>query len=257
MKAAISFLGALVLAAAALAQTAPEPKLDDPAATYLLCLDTARAYPDRGLELAGKWIGLGGGEPAKHCRAIALIGLKEYAEAGSSLEDLAKDSKRPARLRAAMLAQAGQAWLLGEDLNRADAALTTALSLIPNDPELLIDRAEILADAGKYWEAIDDLNAAITYAPNSADAHAFRASAYRMVDAPDMAMEDAERAVMLDSFNVGALLERGILYSQNKRPDDARRDWMRILELAPESDAARSARANIEKLDLKPDGIKK
>lgn len=246
------FLGTLLLLGApAWAQTAPDPKLEDPAGTYALCLDTARAYPDRGLELAGKWIGLGGGEPAKHCRAIALIGLKEYAEAASSLEDMAKDSKRPAVLRAGLLAQAGQAWFLGEDLNKADAALSTALKLAPDDPNLLVDRAEILADAGKYWEAIDDLNIAITKAPGSADAYAFRASAYRMLDAPDLAMEDAEHAVALDGKHLGALLERGNLYLLQKRTDEARRDWMRILELAPESDAARSARANIEKLDVR------
>jgi tetratricopeptide (TPR) repeat protein len=248
----IFLAAALILAAPAWAQTSPDPKLDDPAGTYALCLDTARAYPDRGLELAGKWIGLGGGEPAKHCRAIALIGLKEYAEAASSLEDMAKDSKRPIELRAGLLAQAGQAWFMGEELTKADAALTTALKLLPDEPNLLVDRAEILADAGKYWEAIDDLNTAITRAPSSADAFAFRASAYRLVDAPDLAMEDAERAIALDSTHLGALLERGILYQMQKRPDDARRDWMRILELAPESDAARSARANIEKLDVKP-----
>lgn len=241
------------LAASAAAQTPELPALplEDPATTYRLCLDTARAYPDQGFELAGKWLGLGGGEPARHCRAVALIGLREFAEAATSLEELAQSSKQPARIRAGMLAQAGQAWLLGEDPTRADAALTAALTLSPKDPTLLIDRAGILADSGKYWEAIDDLNTALDAAPNHTDALTYRASAYRLVDAPDLALEDAERALAIDPRHLGALLERGILLHAAKRNDEARQQWIRILELAPQSGEADAARANLERMDVK------
>jgi tetratricopeptide (TPR) repeat protein len=245
------------LAAPAPAQDAvrvlPELPLENPAAAYRLCLDATRAYPDQGFELAGKWIGLGGGEPAKHCRAVALIGLKEYAEAGASLEDIASTSKQPARTRAGMLAQAGRAWLLGEDLSRALAALNAAVRLVPGDPALLTDRAEVLVDGGQYWEAIDDLNAVLDRAPRNADALTFRASAYRMVDAPDLAFDDAERALGINPRHLGALLERGILHRAASRTDDARRDWLRILELAPQSAEADAARANLEKMDVRPD----
>ncbi len=141
------------MAGAALAQepatVLPAPMLDNPAGTYRQCLELARSNPEQGFEFAGRWLGLGGIEPARHCRAVALIGLKEYAEAASSLEELAVASKQPVRLRAGMLAQAGQAWLLGEDPGRALASLTAALGLMPKDQMLLIDRAGILADGGK------------------------------------------------------------------------------------------------------------
>ncbi|MDX2225245.1 MAG: hypothetical protein SFV21_20985, partial [Rhodospirillaceae bacterium] len=205
---------------------APDPILDDPEATYGLCLDTARAYPEQGFELAGKWAALGGGEPAKHCRAVALIGLAEYAEAGASLEELAQASKREARVRAGMLAQAAQAWLMAGDTARAHAAQTAALTLTPGDADLLVDRAMTLAEARNYWEAIDDLNAALSARPDDADALSFRASAYRMVDADDLAREDAERAVALAPDNLNARLERGILYRLAGRDADARADWM-------------------------------
>lgn len=242
-----------LLAGAAFAQAPviPEPMLDKPAATYRLCLDTARAYPEQGFEFSGKWLGLGGEEPARHCRAVALIGLKEYAEAAASLEELATYSKGPARLRADMLAQAGQAWLLGEDLGRAHAALSAALRLMPQDATLLIDRANVLADGGQYWEAIDDLNAALERAPNHTDALTYRASAYRLVEAPELALEDAERALAVDPRHLGALLERGILYRASGRDDDARRDWIRILELSPQAGEADAARANLELMDVK------
>lgn len=248
---------AVLIAAAALAQDAvpvlPDPILDNPAETYRLCLDTARATPEQGFELAGRWAGLGGGEPARHCRAVALIGLKEYAEAATSLEELATQSKQPARQRARMLAQAGQAWMLGEELNRAFAALTTALELAPNDADLLIDRANILADSGQYWEAIDDLNLALDQSPNRTDALAFRANAYRLVEAPDLALEDAERALSLHPRHTGALLERAMLLRAAGRNDAARKDLVRILEIDSLSGEADSARRILEAMDVKSD----
>jgi tetratricopeptide (TPR) repeat protein len=249
----VVLVAALSSAPAAAQVGAPDPILEDPEATYGLCLDTARAYPEQGFELAGKWAALGGGEPARHCRAVALIGLREYAEAGASLEDLAQASKREARVRAGMLAQAAQAWLLAGDTGRAHAAQTAALQLAPGDADLLIDRAMTLAEAKNYWEAIDDLNAALAARPDDADALAFRASAYRMVEADDLALEDAERAVALAPGNLNARLERGILYRLQGRDAEARADWLKILELAPDGEPARLARENIERLDVKPD----
>jgi len=247
---------ALLVSGSAMAQ-APKPKQGtpapdtlDPAKTYALCLDTARLYPEQGVEFAGKWVGLSGGEPAKHCQAIAMLGMREYGEAATRLEELAQTSKRGVEVRAGMLAQAAQAWLLMGDTQRAHAAQSAALKLKPGDVKLLLDRALTLAEAKNYWEAIDDLNAALALDPKNADAFAFRASAYRMVSADDLALEDAEHALQLDPGNLSALLERANLRRMKRDDAGARKDWMKILELAPESDTAKAARANIERLDV-------
>src|SRR4051812_23009487 len=71
-------------------QPAPDPDLRNPNRTYQTCLSLAHNQPDKGIELAGKWIGLGGGEPAKHCQALSLVGLKEYGEGATRLEQIAK-----------------------------------------------------------------------------------------------------------------------------------------------------------------------
>lgn len=249
----------MLCAAPALAQapksnkgtTAPDTM--DPAKTYDLCLDTARLYPEQGVEFAGRWVGLGGGAPARHCQAVALMGLREYGEAATRLEELAEKSKQTNEIRAGMLALAGQSWLLNGDNERAYAAQTAALKLMPGDVKLLLDRALTLAEAKNYWESIDDLNAAITADPKNADAYAFRASAYRMVSADDLAMDDAERALGLDANNLSGLLERGILRRMAGEDNAARKDWMRILELEPDSDVAKTARANLERLDVNPE----
>jgi tetratricopeptide (TPR) repeat protein len=242
----------LCLALPAWAQT-PNPDLQKPAETYSFCLDMARAYPEQGFEFAGKWEGLSGGEPAKHCRAVALLGLREYAEAASSLEVLAEKSKRDNAVRAGMLAQAAQAWLLGGENEKAHAAQTSALQLMPRDVNLLLDRASTLAAAKNYWQAIDDLNVVLEVEPKNANALTFRASAYRMVEADDLAFDDADRALGLDPNLIGALLERGNLHRMKGRDTEARRDWMQILVLKPDSDEANAARANIEKLDVNPE----
>jgi tetratricopeptide (TPR) repeat protein len=246
---------ALVLPALAQAPKTgtPAPDLVKPAETYKFCLDMARSYPEQGSEFAGKWLGLSGGEPAKHCQAVALMGLREYAEAATRLEELAQSSKRDNTVRAGLLAQAGQSWLLSGDTQRAHAAQTSAITLSPNDVRLFLDRATTLAEAKNYWEAIDDLNAAIVLDPKNAEAFAFRASAYRMVEADDLALDDAEAALVLDANNLSALLERGNLHRMKGHDAQARADWLKILTLAPESEAARAARANIEKLDVDPE----
>lgn len=236
----------------AMAQT-PSPDLMKPAETYKFCLDMARSYPEQGFEFAGKWVGLSGGEPAKHCRAVALLGLREFNEAATRLEELAQGSKQDNTVRAGMLAQAAQAWLLGGQTERAYAAQTSALQLLPRDVSILMDRAATLAEAKNYWQAIDDLNVVLGIEPKNVDALAFRASAYRMVEADDLAFDDAERAVTLDPNNISALLERGNLHRMKGRNAQARKDWMKILEITSDGEAAKAARANIEKLDVNPE----
>src|SRR3546814_13959116 len=112
-------------------------------------------------------------------------------------------SDLPATTRAALLAQAGQAWLRAEEPDRAYAVQTTALDLLATAGkpraavEIRIDRAVTLAAKGRYWEAIDDLNLALETDPRRVDALVLRASAYRYVDAPAFARENVERATAL------------------------------------------------------------
>ena len=264
MRGAVLFVvGALTLAPAYAAdvkpgtQLAPDPDLDRPNRTYQACLQLARKQPDKALELAGKWIALGGTEAAHHCQALALIGLKDYGEGATRLEELVQHSIQPALVRANMLAQAAQAWLLQDEPSRAYADQTAALKLVPQGSrenlELLLDRAGTLAESGKYDEVLVDVEAALKIDAKSAEALAFRASAHRALGNVDEAMADAERAVAANPDNVSALMERGNLYRMKDRPADARKDWLHILQLETDSPAADAARANIEHMDVKPD----
>ena len=71
-----------------------------------------------------------GRHPAEHCAAVALISLGKYKRGQPISQALAKAmTTAPASLRADVLDQAGQAWLLAGDPVRAYAAAGEAVSL--------------------------------------------------------------------------------------------------------------------------------
>jgi tetratricopeptide (TPR) repeat protein len=223
----------------------------DNAAQYRHCIALARQKPEDGWEEALAWTSLGGGEPARHCGAVALIGLRQFEEGASRLEDLAATSHADARLRAGMLAQAGQAWLLAKNPERANADQTAALKLVPDAPDLLVDRAQSLAEAKNYKEARADLDRALDVAPDRVDALTFRAAAKRYLDDRAGAEADIDRALKIDPLYQDAWLENGILKRLGGDEAGARQAWLKVLEIAPTSPAADLARRNIELLDVK------
>jgi tetratricopeptide (TPR) repeat protein len=223
----------------------------DHAEVYAACMALVEEDAEEAFETALAWEAMGGGEAARHCAAVALIGLGQFAEAAGRLETLAETvgGGRP-DLQVSALGQAGQAWLLADDTERAYAVQTTALGLEPDNVELLIDRSMTLARATNYQSAVDDLNRAARIAPDRPDILILRASVLRYIDAPSTALADVERALVLDPDNPDGLLERGNLRRLVGDPDGARADWLRVLELAADTSAAEAARANLEKLDV-------
>lgn len=220
---------------------------------YAACMALTQSQPAVALESARAWQARGGSQAARHCAAVAMIRLGRYDEAAANLDALAQDLD-PAEvdLRIGVLGQAGQAWLLAADAEHALAAQTAALALAPKNVELLIDRSISLATLTRYWEALDDLNAAHDLAPGRPDILIFRASAYRYLESVDLARDDVERALALEPDNPDGLLERGILHRIAGEPEAARTDWQRVLAVAAGTPAADMARDNLARLDGKP-----
>jgi len=218
------------------------------------CLAQAAGDPAGAEERARRWEGLQGGPPARHCLAVALIGLGRYGEAAYILEGLVNEVQQATpEARAALLAEAGNAWMLANDLGRAAAAFDAAIALTPDNASLHVDRALALALAGDYWAAIDDLNTAEVLAPDRIDVLLFRATAYRLLEVYELAAADLERLLALDPDNVEGYLERGNLRRLTGDDDGARQDWLKVLQLDPEGPTGEAARSNLEQLDLKPD----
>jgi tetratricopeptide (TPR) repeat protein len=225
---------------------------DADAATYDRCMKLARENPTAARDLATDWQKRGGAHPADHCFAVALIGLKQYREAATRLEALAQAMIRaPAALRAEVLDQAGQAWLLAGDAARAYAADGAALELRPDDADLLTDRAEAAGSAGWFDKAVADLDRVLKTNPSRLDALVYRASANRALERLDPALADIDAALKLAPDSAEALLERGNIRRLKGDIPGARQDWLRVAKLAPGSAEEAAAKANIERLDRK------
>lgn len=223
-------------------------------ATYEHCLNLAKTDPGAARDLAERWQSHGGAHPAEHCYAVALVGLKQYRDGATRLEALAQAMiHAPDSLRAEVLGQAAQAWLLAGEPSRAFADDTAALNLLPGDPDLLVDRAEAAGSEGWFDKAITDLDRVLSSNPNRVDALIYRASANRELGKLDLALADIDLALANEANLVTALLERGNILRLKGDLDGARRDWVRVSELAPGSTADAEAKTNIERLELKED----
>jgi len=225
-------------------------ELRDSGGKYSICMKLAKVNPDQAFEAAITWRDSGGGDPARHCTAMALVGLKHYKDAAERFEDLAQEMKAENDIRAEVLAQAGQTWLLAGKAQRARDVLTAALKLDPKSVNLYIDRAQAFAADKLYFDAIDDLNQALELEPERVDALVFRASAYRFADSLELAEENINKALYFDPEHLEALLEKGIILRLQEKNDQARQSWMKLLVLAPGSPAAESARTNLENMDV-------
>ena len=238
-----------LLAAPPSARAGPPRSAEADAATYERCMKTAREDPAAGRKSAQGWRDRGGGHAAEHCLAVALIGLRQYKDAATRLEALGQAMVRaPVALRADVLGQAGQAWLLAGDAARAYAAGSAALALRPDDPDLLLDRAEAAGSAGWYDKAVADLDQVLGADPARLDALIYRASAYRAQERLDPALTDIGAALKLAPDSTAALLERGNIRASRGDADGARQDWQRVFALAPGTPAAAAATKNIERL---------
>lgn len=246
----IGLFGAVLAHLLAAAGAAGAEEVDHPR-SYPVCMAAARTDPEKAFDAAQQWLNVGGGDAARHCEAVALMGMKRYAQAADRFENLAQSTHVEPDTKGTLLGQAGQAWLLAGNAERARSVLNKALMLDPDDVDLYVDYSQALAALGNYAGAAAELDKALVRDPLNADALVFRASARRLLEETALAREDVERALNLDPGHLEGLLERGILRRLAGDAAGARQDWMWIIHLAPNSEAAESARANLERLDVK------
>jgi regulator of sirC expression with transglutaminase-like and TPR domain len=248
----LSFLGAIAsILAIGSSLIAPEANARDKKAEYQSCLQLTKREPEMAFESALAWKGEGGGFPARHCAALALVAMKKYHLAAPRLETLAEDLRLAgSNLLVPILSQTANVWLLAGNSKRANIVASAALAIEPENVDLLIDRGRILADTGNYQGAFADLDYALKLDPSRVDALTFRAAAWRHLGNNSRALEDVELALSLQPDQLDALVERGILYQTTGKENLARKDWLYVLNLAPYSPAADAARANLEQLDV-------
>jgi len=214
---------------------------------YRRCLADANANPSLALNDADGWVKSGGGVPAEHCAALALVNLKRYAEAGSRLDKIASGrEKLEVAFRVSLFDQAGNAWLLAGQADKAIASFTAALAVDPLDADLLADRARAHAFNKNWAKAESDLSAALMVSPDRADLYVLRGSARHGMGRKADARADFDRALKLQPNNADALVERGTARLEGGDVAGARADWQKAMTIAPGTAAAESARQHLE-----------
>jgi regulator of sirC expression with transglutaminase-like and TPR domain len=231
----------------------PVPPRIASGADYERCLDMIATDAAGASALAETWAASGGGDGARHCRALAEIALGETETGAQLLEQLAATSHAPALARASVFGQAVQAWLIADTPDRAYGAATQALALAPDDPDLLIDRSIAAVAMNRAKDAITDLTRAIALDPGRIDALVLRATAWRQAAKLEQAKADIDRALEINPEFPEALLERGILRQRMDDRNGARADWEHAIALAPDSATADLAQQDLALLDAGPD----
>jgi tetratricopeptide (TPR) repeat protein len=210
------------------------------------CAAKAEANPDGAKADAKRWQEQGGGDHAKLCEALALFHAGDFKAAGTQMEalvpTLGKDDPKAA---VSLLGRAGWAWLRAGDQGRAERLYSKALDKMPGDTDLLIDRAFARAEGERFWDAIADLDAALSRDPRRADAYLYRATAHKALSNYRQALTDIDHALELKPGDPEAILLRGNVKAMGGNLPAARDDWALARRVAPDSEWGRAAADNL------------
>ena len=224
---------------------APPPGQEPP--RYAECMDLATGDPSQGAAAAAKWKVEGGGMLARQCLGVAYANQKRWPSAAAAFEEAAREAENAHDVRAANYwAQAGNAWLAAGEPVKARAALDAALASGALTGlalgEARLDRARTLVAAGDMEGARGDLDRALADAKADPLAWLLSATLARRQGNLTRAKTDIAEALRRSADDPQVQLEAGNIAAVSGDEAGARTAWNRVVELAPGSPAAESAR---------------
>ncbi len=131
------------------------------------------------------------------------------------------------------------------------ATLMQALQKSPNDVEVLRQLADTYYQGGDFATAGTFFDKIITIDAKNVNALLGRgATAYNVGDAT-LAEKDWQQVIALDPKNVDAHYYLGFMYLDSPSPDLAkvRAEWNKVIELAPDSDIAKTIKQHLTSLE--------
>ena len=218
-----------------------------------ICLGRARTDPTTAIVEASTWSSEASGAETSYpqqCLGLAYTVLLRW-DAAERAFLAARDAAGEAEhfRRAQLATMAGNAALAGE--RPADALVS--LGLAANDAAaagdaglramIEVDRSRALVMQGAEAEADATLAAARTLDPQSPFAWLLSATLARRLGKLDEAQGYIETAAALSPGYPEIGLEAGVIAMLSGRQEAAEASWRSVIELAPDSDAAASARA--------------
>ena len=246
MRVLRALLGLSVVAMASAPASGPAWAVDD----YDVCLEMIQTDPARAEREAGDWARYGGGAPARHCYALALIAIGAQSRAIDELLGIAAeepDLEEPAR--ADILIQAGEMLYDEGDQITATVVAEQALRLDTRNPGALALRARVKLDSGDVRAALRDLEDALKVRPGTARFLALRASAHRRIGRHLEARDDASFATEQAPKDASAWLERGRAEAALKDLHSARFSFLEAIDLDREGPIGEAARRALQGME--------
>lgn len=207
---------------------------------------------------ASNWLETAGLEQksdAAQCLGMAEVQLGQWENAIAAFirgRDVALPGA--SKTRAQLGAMAGNAQLAVGDTAAALATLEQAdrdAGLAGNEVlkgEIALDRARALVALGRLDDAQSALTLARTALPYNPQAWLLSATLSRRLDTLDDAQRFIEEAALLAPTDPEIGLEAGVIAVLGGRDDAARRSWTSVVELAPGSPLAQTARSYLAQL---------
>ena len=193
---------------------------------------------------------MGGGDAAQHCAGVALIRMGKPDHGAQRLQTLAQtSSSAPPALRADLLAQAAQGWLLADLPDRAEAAIDAAVEIAPLTPAFFADRAQIRGVLGDFDGALADADSALRLGDPTPDPLLFKAAALRRLDRCAEALAAADQAYTLAPGLPDIALERGYCLARLGRREAARAAFIAASQNGGELGVGEAARLALEQLN--------
>lgn len=177
---------------------------------YLDCVMLIEADIELGRTAAQQWSSEGGGADAQHCLALADIAAGFPKLGAARLEDIAQRKDAGDDLvRARLLAQAADAWLMGSKTEFADTAIKTAFELAPDSGELHLTAAKVHAAKERWQQAAASVEIAAQAGFVSSNTYVLSGRAYIRLGDYEKAAGEVIKALTLEPTNVDALVLRG------------------------------------------------
>lgn len=225
------------------------------------CLDSAENDAEEAVETATDWLSVAKPDQvaeANLCLGMAQSRLEDWGSAETAFL-AGRDAAGSDRLmRARLGAMAGNAALAGGRPDRAVAALNPAQEEAKGlaDPALTatiaMDRARALVALKRESEAEAPLAEARETAPDNAEAWLLSATLSRREGKLAEAQQRIERAAELLPVDPDVGLEAGVIAVLAGHDEAARKSWNSVVQAAPDSPAAATAKGYLAQLGPAP-----
>jgi len=178
-------------------------------------------------------------------KADALIASGQVDKALAQLRKLVSDVPNSTRgyLRMASLLR---------DIQRPGEALAVLRNAIERVPDVPTPRevlAEMCLEMGRWEEAIQQSRALLALSPRSLIARDVLSAAYFQSGQLEKALSVTDEMILLDPTDAANHFKRGVLLQQKGHIQGAIESFSRVLEIAPDSEAAEESCAALEMLD--------